>query len=114
MAHRQADRAGHEPSQSPLSRPFGDHPLRGTPEHRAPLSRAEKLATFLAYVQVISEAGLSPGFARITKDDEGGLEITLALPNFMARNAIHAIPDSMVQAEACIAHDPPPEQHGDK
>jgi hypothetical protein len=28
-ARRQADRAGHEPSQSPLSRPDGDHPSRG-------------------------------------------------------------------------------------
>lgn len=29
-AHRRsADRAGHEPSQSSLSRPFGGHPLRG-------------------------------------------------------------------------------------
>lgn len=28
-ARRQADRAGHEPGQSALSRPSGDHPSRG-------------------------------------------------------------------------------------
>jgi hypothetical protein len=65
-----SDRASQAtPEARKRSSPFGDHPLRGKPEHNAPLSREEKFAAFLIYVRALDAAHLSPGYGRINHDD---------------------------------------------
>jgi hypothetical protein len=68
-----------------------------------PLTREERLGGFLAHVRALTNAGLAPGFGRITREDENGTDYTFSLPNFMVRNAIDADPQSLTEAAAYFA-----------
>jgi hypothetical protein len=68
-----------------------------------PLSREEKLAAFIATVYAIDAGGCSPGFGRITREDEAGVDFTFSVPAFAVRKVVASFPDRLTEARALIA-----------
>lgn len=68
-----------------------------------PLTKTENLAAFLATVRLLDGAGGEPGYARITGEDEAGVDITLSLSVFAARRVIARNPQSLQDAKGFMA-----------